>query len=177
MNLHENIQAKNTDQSDLTHTITNISDTIPISPTPIPNDIMDLLVTPIPAPTDTLKDKITEHTSTSIHGMSDMSSDSEEDDYDNIMSGVEELSTHSDDDSTNNELPVTPTLEAIQETNVTLQHSTSKQIRPIEKKNTDKSSQQTITTMFQAMKRKLTPGKADDASQDNQKMQRNDLTS
>ena len=52
-----------------------------------------------------------------------------------------------------------------------------KTIRPIEKKNTDKSSQQTITTMFQAMKRKLTPGKADDASQDNQKMQRNDLTS
>ena len=134
MNLHENIQAKNTDQSDLTHTITNISDTIPISPTPIPNDIMDLLVTPISAPTDTLKDKITEHTSTSIHGMSDMSSDSEEDDYDNIMSGVEELSTHSDDDSTNNELPVTPTLEAIQETNVTLQHSTSKQIRPIVRK-------------------------------------------
>ena len=177
MNLHVNIQAKNTDQSDLTHTITNISDTIPISPTPIPNDIMDLLVTPISAPTDTLKDKITEHTSTSIHCMSDMSSDSEEDDYDNIMSGVEELSIHSDDDSTNNELPVTPTLEAIQETNVTLQHSTSKQIRPIEKKNTDKSSQQTITTMFQAMKRKLTPGKADDASQDNQKMQRNDLTS
>ena len=109
--------------------------------------------------------------------MSDMSSDSEEDDYDNIMSGVEELSTHSDDDSTNNELLITPTLEAIQETNVTLQHSTSKQIRPIEKKIPDKSSQQTITTMFQAMKRKLTPGKADDASQDNQKMQRNDLTS
>ena len=171
------ISKQRTPTNQTSHIQSPIYLTLPISPTPIPNDIMDLLVTPISAPTDILKDKITEHTSTSIHDMSDMSSDSEEDDYDNIMSGVEELSTHSDDDSTNNELLVTPTLEAIQETNVTLQHSTSKQIRPIERKNTDKSSQQTITTMFQGMKRKLTPGKADDASQDNQKMQRNDLTS
>ena len=53
------------------------------------------------------KNTTAEHTSTSVHAMSDISL--EEEDYDNIMSGVEELYSNSDDNSPNNELFVTPT--------------------------------------------------------------------
>ena len=100
--------------------------------------------------------------------MSDMTL--KEDGSDDMMSGVEVLPNHSDDESTNNEILGTPASEAVTATYVIQQSPISKQTRPIVRKYADnKSSQQTITTMFHARKRKCSPRNADDASQEQTK--------